>query len=392
MNGEVIKSFLVGLGFGVDDTSLAKFNKAIDTASKRVAALYVGVKTSAAGIAYGISEVSQGFEQMGYEYRIISPMINKTLMLRRELLKAYGAAGINITRVIQQSVKLNFSVAKTKFAFEALYRSVASRFFPMLTKQSDLFRQKLYQNMPKIQQALERFVTFTFKAFDALSQLGLRAWSILTRIYDVFAELHKATNGWSSIILGAVVAWKALNLEFLATPLGMILTGLVAILALYDDFKTFQEGGKSLFNWGPVLPFINSVQAGLEKTLQLFEAVAESVTLLVIAFQKLFSLDFGSFWALLKAAGGTLGGGISSAFGSNPQNAAANLAGNPAAGPLANPLGSQPGKSQTNQNVSQQTSISVTGSADANSTAQAVAGQQSRVNFDLTRNLKGATR
>src|SRR5882757_2288570 len=116
MTGEVIKSFLVGLGFDIDDASLAKFNKSIAQAATRVTALYGAIQVAATGIAYGITEISKGFEEMGYEYHIIAPAINKALLLRQELLRAYQAAGVNITKVIQNSIKLNLSLDKTKIA------------------------------------------------------------------------------------------------------------------------------------------------------------------------------------------------------------------------------------------------------------------------------------
>lgn len=392
MTGEIIKSFLVGLGFDVDDNSLQKFNNALSSAAVKTAAIFASVEASVSAIGYGITEVSQGFEQMGYEYRIISPMINKTLLMRRELLKAYREAGINITRVIQQSVKLNFSIAKTRFAFEALYRSVASRFFTLLTKQSDSFREKLYKNLPKIQAGLERFINFLFKAFEAVTTLGMRAWSILSRIYDFFVELHKATDGWSTIILGVAAAWKLLNLEFLATPLGLILTGLVAILALYDDFKTFQEGGKSLFDWGPVVPFLNFVSRALDNVLNAIEGISEAVFDTVFAFNELLGLNFQGFLASIRAAGGAFGGAISGLFGSNPQNAAGNIQSGAINGKVANPVSSNVQNANTNQNVQQQTTINVQGTPDAAATGRAVAGEQGRTNFDLVRNLRGSTR
>jgi hypothetical protein len=46
----------------------------------------------------------------------------------------------------------------------------------------------------------------------------------------------------------------------------------------------------------------------------------------------------------------------------------------------------------SNQNVNQQTEINVIGSADPDATARSVAGQQSRVNADMTRNMKGVAR
>jgi hypothetical protein len=409
MSGEVIKSFLVGLGFGVDDGELAKFNKAIASASLKVAALYGTIQAASAGIVAGISDISEGFEKMGYEYHIIAPAINKALVLRRELLKAYSSAGINITKVIQASVKLNMSLAKTKFAFEAIYKSVGSRFFGLLTKQSDQLRQKIYQNMPKIQHALESFVKGIFKAFEATTILGLRLWSILERVFDFFVKLDKATNGWSTIILGVVAAWKLLNLEFIATPLGLIITGLVAILALFDDFKTFQEGGKSLFNWGPAIPVIEAVERAISSLYDSLSSLVAILFDLALGFKQLFTGDFSgaldslkrvgadilaiftNLWEAIKGIGnaasgigGILGDKFGSLFGGG--NAAANLVG---------PVQPQPmvgNSAYTNQHVQQQTQINVTGSADANAVGKAVAGEQNRVNFDMTRNMRGATR
>jgi hypothetical protein len=418
MTGEVIKSFLVGLGFDVDDGSLAKFNKSIQTAAVRVTALYATVSAAAAGIIYGISDISEGFEKMGYEYRIIAPAINKALVLRNELLKAYSAAGINITKVIQASVKLNMSLSKTKFAMEAIYKSVGSKFFGLLTKQSDAFRQKLYQNMPKIQAGLEKFVKFVFKAVEAVTTLALRVWSILTRVYDFFLKLNTATNGWAGVILAVVAAWELLNLSFLATPLGMIIAGLVGILALFDDFKTWEEGGESLFDWSYALPVINAVKSALSSLADVWLSIVDVIGNVVLAFYQLFHMDFkGFFGSLVDAAKAAIDifvklwdtvkglgdfaakfgefatSGLGGFFGgSKGDNVAKNVQANPATQPLGNPIGGNTQNSQTNQNVNQQTNINISGSADANQTGQAVAGQQSKVNFDMVRNMKGATR
>lgn len=417
MTGEVIKSFLVGLGFDVDDGSLAKFNKSIESAALRVTALYATVNAAASGIVYSIANISEGFEKMGYEYRIIAPAINKALVLRQELLRAYSAAGINITKVIQNSVKLNMSLDKTKFALKAIYDSVGSKFFSLLTKQSDIFRKKLYENMPRIQAVIERFVKFIFKAFEAVTILGARVWSILTRVYDFFVALDKATDGWSTIILGVVAAWKLLNLSFLASPIGMVIAGLVALLALYDDFKTFQEGGKSLFNWEPFIPVIDAVTESLKSLRDVWKSIVDIIGNVILAFVSLFKLDFRSFFSslqdslnsVLKLFGNLgsyvsnmkdiglstskfIGGQVANLFGDKGGNVAANLQNNPANQPLGNPIGSSSQHNQTNMNVKQQTDINIIGSADANSTGRAVAGEQSKVNFDMVRNMKGATR
>lgn len=414
MNGDTIKEFLVGLGFGVDDASLAKFNKSIQSASLRVTALYASVKVLAAGIFWSISKISEGFEQMGYEYRIIAPAINKTLVLRQELLKAYRAAGVDITKVIQQSVKFNMSLAKTQFAFKALAGSLASKFFPMLTKQMDVFRKNIYANMPVILAALEKFVNFIFKAFEVTTILGTRVWSILSRIYDFFVTLHKATDGWSTILMGVIAAWKLLNLSFLATPLGMLLTGLLAILALWDDFQVWREGGKSLFNWSSFIPTIDAVAQVIRSVRDALDGVFTVIFNVWGMLKALIALDWSAFgdraadafgglvqivtklWETLKnlfGTAGALGEWAMQLFGGAAPQATSEQWKNWGQVGVQQPLGTQAAAgAQTNQNVTQQTEINVMGSADAQATSKAVASQQSRVNFDMVRNLKGATR
>jgi hypothetical protein len=410
MTGEVIKEFLVGLGFEVDSASLSKFNQSIASATLRVTALYTAVNAAATGIVYAISGVSKGFEDLGYELKILAPAINKALILRQEMYRAYSSAGVDLVKVVQSAAKLNLSFEKTKIALQAVYRSTASRFFELLTKQSDMFRQKIYANMPRIQAVLERMIKFIFKALEAVTTLGVRLWSILTRVYDFFVLLDRETDGWSTKILGLVAAWNLLNLSFLATPLGMLLAGLVAILALFDDFKTWQEGGKSLFDWSSFVPVIEAVTKYLTSMWGTIKNISLAVYELISAFTKLFTLDIAGFWAALGRSGdrivdvfknllGQIKGvwSVLSSVGSwgaqllGNGNAAANIQG-AVGGSAVSPVGSNVQNSQNNQNVQQQTTIHVQGVPDAQAAGKAVSNEQGRVNQQLVRDLRGATR
>lgn len=411
-SGDVIKSFLVGLGFDIDESSLAVFNKGIQSAALRITALYGTVNAFSAGIVLAFSKISEGFEEMGYQYHIIAPSINKMIVLRQEMLKAYGAAGINIRKVIVDSVNLNLSLTKTKYALEAIYKSVGSKFFGLLQKQSDMFRKRLYENMPYIIGVLEKLVKTVFKAFTAVTILGGRLWSILGRVYDFFVTLDKATDGWSTVVLGLAAAWRLLNLSFIATPLGALLTGFVALLALFDDFKTWQEGGKSLFNWEPFLPVIDQMVRALKGLRDVWLSIVDVVGNVVLGFYQLFKGDksgaldslanagkaligiFTNLWDVVKGLGSTLVA-LGSFLGDQYKNFFGGNAGQPPniAGKLQGPaLGSTPPPGQSNTNANMQTQINITGSPNADATARATAAQQQNVNRDFVRNLKGATR
>lgn len=399
MVGEVIKEFLVGLGFEVDESSLNKFNKSIASAALRVTALYASIKATTAAVAYGISKISQSFEQLGYEYKILAPAINKALILRREMFRAYSAAGVNLVKVVRSSAAFNLSLEKTRIAFEALYRGVASRFFDRLARQSDLFRVRLYENMPRIQDTLEKLVNYLFRAFDATLIIGERVWGMLTR-------LHEATSGVSTVVLGMVVAWRALNLAFLTTPIGLVLTGLLALIALYDDFQVWKEGGKSYFDWSDAVPIINTVTAAMSGLWKAAQGTATALSEIVLAYMQLRKGDysgaassaFGGFGYLaqlgLTGPANLVTQGLANHFG-GADDAAQKAAGSFPAIPLrSTPLGgtTQNNNSTSNQNVNQQTTINIQGVADAQAASRHSSSEQSRVNMDLIRNLKGATR
>lgn len=412
VEGDIIKSFLVGLGFEVDEKSLRIFNSEIAKSATRITAVYTAVNAFAGAIVYAFSKISEGFEEMGYQYHIIAPAINKAIVLRRELMKAYSAAGIDIRKTIVESVKLNLSLTKTKFALEAIYKSVGSKFFNLLRQQSDAFRKRLYENMPYIINALEKLVKTVFTAFKIVTILGGRLWSILSRVYDMFVTLDKATNGWSTIILGLAAAWRLLNLSFIATPLGALLTGFVALLALFDDFKTWQEGGKSLFDWSAFVPTINAMVRALQSMKAVWLSIVDAIGNVVLAFYQLFHGDFDGFldslaqagnallgvftnlWATIKGLGGTLlelggflGDQLQNFFGGNqqPNTSIAKPGGGTA-------LGSTPPSNYQNMNANMQTQINIAGSPNADATARMTAIQQQNVNRDFVRNLKGATR
>ncbi len=58
---------------------------------------------------------------------------------------------------------------------------------------------------------------------------------------------------------------------------------------------------------------------------------------------------------------------------------------------MMQPAPLMPPSSGVNQKVSQETNITVQGSADAGATGKAVASEQNKVNFDMTRNMRSAT-
>lgn len=94
------------------------------------------------------------------------------------------------------------------------------------------------------------------KIVQGLAVFGHLVTSIITRAVEIFGNLADAyrrldpeTQGFLKGVIAIVAIWKVMNALFAASPIGRVITLGLAILALFDDYKTWKEGGKSLIDW-----------------------------------------------------------------------------------------------------------------------------------------------
>lgn len=520
--GEVIKEFLVGLGFDIDEEGLGKFAGAVGAATVKVMALgaatvaaatavFAGVKDIAseydeldklatrfrttadavdefadmAGVlglskeqsigslkaldqaiadtAMGMGRAKMVFEELGITVtdangkmkpttevmddlalklkdmergRAIRVMerlgLDPALMklfnadlaeLRKELAEIDKAAGFDLDEAVAQSKDftkswkaLTVEFNKVKLVFEKLYESIGIKLMPKMRDgierfraQVEQFRRKLMDNFESIRTAIMNVVGVIMRGAEAFILLFMRVFTIVSDvvsgIISWFGKLDSTTQMIILGVLGLAAAWRYLNLAFLATPIGMIVTLGLALLALYDDYMTWKEGGDSLIDWSAWEPGINSA---IEAIGYMRDFIASAFNMIFAAVDMVASLLTGDFsrawfavgelvggiidifksaWNIIESVGKSIGnfaGAIAGVFGGGGGSAPAPAL-TPSPQAAANVTGGQ-------QNVTQQTQIVVQGGNDPAATGRAVAGEQNRVNADMARNLKGAAR
>lgn len=292
--------------------------------------------------------------------------------------------------------------------FTTLWESLAVKLMPKvragLDRMGKVFeelRHTLQENGKKIVEAIspilnvilrvgESFVTFVARTIGVVGNL-------IGRVVGAFMAMNEASNGWIGYLAIALAAWKAFNLGFLLTPIGAILGLSVAILALYDDFMTWKEGGDSLIDWSKWAP---GIEAGLNAINSFIDAVVTlsgAVGDLIGAFIKLFSGDFAGFFTQFAEFGQGLidtfkqlwdtVSGLTDAAGK-----ISNVVGDIFGGSPSAPAPQARAAISGGANVNQATNINITGGANPQATAQAVANKQKEVNASMTRNVRGAAR
>lgn len=348
-------------------------------------------------------------------------------------------AFMQIWRSMQQEIE------KWKMLFSKAFESVAVKLMPKfraqiksITDSMVSFRKKVMENMPKAIEAIMPIINVIMRIAEAFIKIVARIASGAMTIIGWLLKLNEATGGWAGYILAAAAAWKYLNLSFLATPLGMLLSLATVVALLIDDFLTFKEGGDSLIDWGSGFGLVmqgvtaaltgflaymalskaaviamtiatnlwaaatgiaNGVLAAARIAVLLFNLVlyANPIMLVVAAVAALIAAGallianwdtvkewFASFFDWLVAGFNKVaewGGKVAGMFGFG--------GGAPASAPSPQ---TQAALAGNGQNVNQQTQIVVQGSTDPSATARAVAGEQGRVNADMARNMRGAAR
>lgn len=113
----------------------------------------------------------------------------------------------------------------------------------------DTLRKQIVDNFPKIEGVITSGVKGLLWLAEVIGRVVYRLIQAGADIMSWWSSLDKSTQRLIEIFGALILAWKLLNSAFLTSPIGIITALGLAILALYDDYKTWKEGGKSLIDW-----------------------------------------------------------------------------------------------------------------------------------------------
>jgi hypothetical protein len=298
--------------------------------------------------------------KIGIDPTLVNVLTSDVRGLKKEFDDLYSSVGVNVNKAAKSSEKFNDSLTRLGTVFDAIKKAVALRFIPEITQGMDKLRKNLIHDAPQIIDSLAPIV-------EAFLRITSGVITLVDHVSRGFRKLNKATNGWAGTIIAAAAAWRLLNVAFLASPIGIILSLVAAVGLLVDDFIVWEKGGQSLIQWGKdfnaVLKFVTDTIHGFEDAITSALRKAGSLVPSLHTFAKL-GANLGS----AAASSFTLGGSASLLSPFPPDITAGNTA---------------------NNTLNQNTNITVNGSDSPQSTASAVGSEASRVNADLARNLPG---
>lgn len=127
----------------------------------------------------------------------------------------------------------------------------------------DRLRRQILENFPKIEGAITSTVKGILWAGEMVGRVIYRLIQAASDIRAWWIGLDSDTQKLIQTLGGLLVAWRLLNAAMLASPITWVLALAGALLLLYDDYKTWKEGGKSLIDWKQWEPAIEKAKAAI---------------------------------------------------------------------------------------------------------------------------------
>ncbi|WP_373860736.1 transglycosylase SLT domain-containing protein [Klebsiella pneumoniae] len=129
----------------------------------------------------------------------------------------------------------------------------------------DNLRRQILDNFPKIERTINAVVKGILWMGEAVGRVVYRLIQAAGDIRDWWKGLDEDSRKLIGTLGGMLVAWRLLNAAMLVSPITWVLALAGALLLLYDDYKTWKEGGKSLIDWDKWEPAINFALTAIEK-------------------------------------------------------------------------------------------------------------------------------
>lgn len=161
----------------------------------------------------------------------------QTLSLSREEFDAMASRAFIISPgAIETLNKTKSSVDLAARAIKYIKAQIAVGLSPQITKLTKQFTAFIKVNERGIIKGFQQGFKFVKLFMGAISN----TWRVINNVI-------KATVGWERALKGIAIAFGVFNLVLMASPINLIIAGIILLVAVLDDLYVYSKGGNSLF-------------------------------------------------------------------------------------------------------------------------------------------------
>lgn len=212
--------------------------------------------------------VGQRLSSMPYyranQYAQMLGIDENTLMAMRRGLGDFNAQysqmakaiGFNADAAAKSSNRFMTSIREFGLMAGLARDKIGSSLTDGLAGSIDRLRKQILDNFPTIERGVMAVIKGILWMSDVVGKVVYRLIQAAGDISDWWSHLDSDSKKLLETLGAIVVAWRLLNSAMWASPVTWVLGLAAALLLLYDDYKTWKEGGKSLIDWskweGPI--------------------------------------------------------------------------------------------------------------------------------------------
>ncbi|EOU3097375.1 lytic transglycosylase domain-containing protein [Yersinia enterocolitica] len=273
-------------------------------------AIFTGLSSKLSSMPY--YRANQYAQMLGIDENTLMAMRQGLGQFSTEYALTAKKIGFNAEVAAKQSNRFMTSMRDLSMTLGQARDKIGSNLADGLAGDIDSLRKQLLDNWPKIEAVLMKVIRGILWAGDAVSRVLWRTGQAVGDVINWFKKLDPITQQLIMLFGGLLVAWRLLNTAFLTSPVGIVLSLGTAIFALYDDYKTWKEGGNSLIDWGQWEQEINAALKGMDDLTKSIKGVGVEIARLLNINLKNWTLkgdienltkQFGEFGKMLSMIG-----------------------------------------------------------------------------------------
>jgi len=204
-------------------------------------------------------------QRLGIDERTLDAMIAGTAKFSAEYSHMLRQAGIDSEQAARSSRTFMQELRTAGAALDILGQKVGIVLSDRLAGGIRTFRQTLVANFDNITRVLSSILNGFLAAADIALRMFVRVADLIRDLVEGFGKLDPRLQSAIKALGGLATAWLVLNSAFLASPIGRIIALSGALVALWDDYKTWREGGESAINWEKWEPQLKAAAEWLGK-------------------------------------------------------------------------------------------------------------------------------
>ncbi|KAA6001396.1 lytic transglycosylase catalytic [Pantoea sp. M_5] len=227
-----------------------------------MASIFTGVGQKLSNMPY--YRANQYAQMLGIDENTLMAMRRGLGQFNQQYTQMAKAIGFNADQAAISSNRFMTSLRAFGQMAGMARDKIGSSLAEGLSGSIDTLRKQIVDNFPKIEQTITSAVKGILWMAEVIGRVVYRLIQAAEDIRNWWNTLDKSTQQLIETLGALVVAWRIVNSAFLTSPIGRIIALGLAILSLYDDYKTWQAGGKSLIDWGKWQPGIDSAKKALD--------------------------------------------------------------------------------------------------------------------------------